>query len=104
MLEVNGVAAVEVFLLGNSRNISIEDGSSIAVGGESEAISVLSKAVQVGVLGEVGSETQVLVLDNESCCRGIEENFLVGPAGNLEREGVLLHVKVELDSWAVDVV
>jgi hypothetical protein len=64
------------------------ESTDVISGVEAERVRVLSKAVQVGVLWELGPQAEVLGLKDDICSRSIEENLAGLGAGDGEGERV----------------
>lgn len=44
---------------------------------EMEAVSMLANPVEVGLIGQACPQPEVLILEDEACCGGIEESLVV---------------------------
>ena len=109
LLEIEGVSAVEVGVVGQSVAVLVPHCANVVLGLEPQRIRVLAQAVEIGVLGQAGPKAQVLRLEHERRRRSIEENLLGVGAADLEGEGRLGVVKLEfvgpggaLASWPLE--
>lgn len=75
MLEIDGMASVEVGHSWDVRRLSIPKGSDVVVGLEAERVSMLSQAVEVRVLRQLSSQPDILRLKDELRSRGVEQDI-----------------------------
>ena len=76
VLEIHWVVPVQVRPHGDAVRIARPEGECCVVGGETERVRVLAKAVDVGVVGKGGFYAEVLRLENEGVGGGGEEDFV----------------------------
>lgn len=72
MLEIDGMASVEVRLSGDEWRLSIPKCPDVVIGLEAERVSVFSQAVEIRVLRQLSSQPHVLGLEYELRSRGVE--------------------------------
>jgi hypothetical protein len=58
------VCTVEVRIPGNVRRFSIEQDALVVLGVESKRVAMFTEPVNVGVLRQLGAETNILLLEN----------------------------------------
>jgi hypothetical protein len=63
--------------------------SSVVGSIEQESIRMLTKTVKAGLIRETCPQAEVLVFKYETCCRSIEEGFIIAPASDGKREGIV---------------
>ena len=90
VLELHRVGAVQVGAGGDAVGVAVPEGADVVGGVQAEVVGVFAETVQVWVFRQRSTEAEVLVLEDEGCCRGVEEDFLIGLAGDLEAEWALL--------------
>jgi hypothetical protein len=78
VLKVHWMVAVEVCAVGRTKGVLRPEGSDIASRVEPERIRVLAESVQVGIVRQPGSQTEVLGLEDKWCRRTIKKH-LAGP-------------------------
>jgi hypothetical protein len=102
VLIVDGVSGVQVGVLRNSIGVTVPESAGVVGGGELERGSVLSQSVDRGVLSKLGSNTYVLVLEDEGSV-GLEQLLAGGLASDGESEGLLLELEVDVGVVGLDV-
>lgn len=65
MLEIDGMASVEVGHPWDVGRLSIPEGPDVVIGLEAKRVSVLSQAVEVRVLRQLSSQPNVLRLEDK---------------------------------------
>ena len=95
VLIVNGVGAVEVGAGRGAVGIARPQRADVVGGVETEGVPVLAQAVQVGVLGELGAQAEILRLEDQRLGRRVEQNLTGLAARNGEGEGVGLVLELE---------
>jgi hypothetical protein len=90
VLIVDRVVSVQVGILGDTIRVPGPESTGGVGRVETKRFGVLSKTVNVWVFGEVGLQTEVLALKDESVPGGVEERLTSAAAGDAEAEGGLL--------------
>lgn len=76
VVQVEWVRAVQVGVVGDAEAVLVPEGADVLVRLEVEGVGVLAETVQVGVGGELGAQAQVLRLEDQRGCGGVEEDFV----------------------------
>lgn len=75
MLEIHGMASIEIKLSWDVRRLSIPQGPGIVIGLEAKTVSMLSQAIEIRVLRQLSSQSHILGLEDELRTRGVEKDF-----------------------------
>ena len=94
MLDVDGVASVQVGVIGDTVSIPGPESAGIVVGRQTETVGVFAEAIEVRTLGEVCLYADVLRLEDYGMALGGEENLLC--FGSEDGEGKGFGAVVEL--------
>jgi hypothetical protein len=86
VLEVDGMVAVQVRPILDTTHITAPHYTNVVIHRESECIGVLAETIDVRVLWEVGSESEVLRLRYQRVLAGGEQHLL-GASGADDLEG-----------------
>jgi len=86
MLNVNGVAAVQVRAAGDAISIARPHRARRVNHVQAERLRVFAKAIDVGPAGKRGLDAEVLRLENEGVAHGREEYVIRTRAQNVKRE------------------
>ena len=86
MLDVNGVAAVQVRAAGDAISIARPHRARRVNHVQAERLRVFAKAIDVGPAGKRGLDAEVLRLENEGVAHGREEHVIRTRARNVKRE------------------
>lgn len=77
VVEVHRVVAVQVGVFGRTVRIARPQRAGVILGGQAERTGVLSQAVDVGRVRQLGTEAQILRLEDQRMAGGVEEDFAV---------------------------
>ena len=96
VLVVDGVVAVQVGAIGSGERVLRPHCADVVGCVEPEVVRVLAETVQVGIVGKLGAQTQVLVLEDQRRRRSVEQDLAgLGPSDG-EGEGVRLVVELQV--------
>lgn len=96
VVEVYRVVPVQVRAFWDAVAIARPKCACVVGGVELEVVGVLSKTVKVWVLWQQCPEAEVLILEDERRCRGVEEHFAACFADHTEAERRFLVLKFQL--------
>lgn len=96
VLKVDRVRSIEVRPCRYAVGVAVPERADVVGGVQAEAVCVLSETVEIGMFGERSTQAKVLILEDERCGGGVEEDFFVRFASHLEAERALLQGKVEV--------
>jgi hypothetical protein len=89
------MTTVEIGIVWDVDRFSVQQDPLVVFGGEPERITVLAQSVQVGVVGQVSAQTDILLLKDQLCVRRVEDDFVVADACDFERKGLFYYVKAK---------
>ena len=87
VLEVNGMISVEIGPRRNLVSITRPQCPGVISGIEPERIGVFTQTIEVWILRERGSQSQVLRFEYQGGPRGVEDRLIATLAHNSEGEG-----------------
>ena len=104
VLKVDRVAAVEVSARGDTKGITSPEGTGVVSlsDGQTELVVVVAETVDVGILRKRSTETNVLLLKDEGRASGVKQDLLVLLTDDLEGEGLLDVLELELGLAGLD--
>jgi glutathionylspermidine synthase len=95
VVKVHWMTAVEIGIVWDVDRFSVQQNSLVVFGGKPERITVLAQSVQVGVVGQISAQTDILLLKDKLCARRVEDDFVVADARDFERKGLFYYLKAE---------
>ena len=100
MLKVYWMISVKISPCRNLIRITRPQCSNIIGGVQAKWIRVFSKSVEVGIIWQGCTETQVLSLKNQGCCRCVKDDFFASLTLDWERKGTGDIVELKSSVWS----
>jgi hypothetical protein len=95
VIKVDGVRSIQVGVLGDVRRLRVQQDALVIIRVEAEGVAMLTKTVDVGIIRQLGTQANILLLEDQRNGSGIEENLAVVPTLDSERKRGLLDIELE---------